>query len=153
MNPIKVFKLLQDVFETKAGSILFEDYGNIVVRAGWGDEREIPIFICERNPKWFEDISWKYMDKEEKLEEIKKHFINLKQARKWCVDHFGQDIPEQGILKELGDEDHKFLFEKLLPAVEKEYQELEKLGVDRQFSLALFIFGDVEISKETLEQF
>lgn len=96
------------------------------------------------------------MDKTEKLEAIKKHFINLKSAHEWCLKHFpselGLDYKTSGSMGSVEQKDIEFLTDKLLPAVEKEYVELEKLGVSRTFSACLFIMGG-KLTQSLLDQF
>lgn len=73
-----------------------------------------------------------------KLEEIKKHFINLKQAHNWCLKNFPDAL---GLSGERNDQLEQFLENKVLPAVEVEYRKLAELGVSIELSTAIFLFG------------
>lgn len=54
------FKLLKDILEFKAGTIISISYkaaGDGFAHLGWQDYGwEIPLFIIERNPEWFERV-------------------------------------------------------------------------------------------------
>ena len=54
MKLIKRFKLLKDILDYKAGYIMQveKDMGIL----GFDKEWAIPLFIIEKNPKWFEPI-------------------------------------------------------------------------------------------------
>lgn len=121
----------------KAGTIhQASSNGYISLLVGWQDIRDIPVFICYEHPDWFKDVSLDYMSEEQRLEEIKKNFIKIKQAYDWCT----------------ANEDQQFLEQKLLPALEKVYTELEQLGVDKEFSSALFVMGGV-VDDKLVNQF
>ena len=52
---MRKFKLLRDILEFKAGTIV-EVEGDYI-HLGYGDWGwEIPLFIVKRNPEWFEPI-------------------------------------------------------------------------------------------------
>lgn len=117
----------------KTGKLIFalEDIGTLgQMPWGW----EIPTFIMSQNPKWFEDVTINYMDNTEKKSLIAKYFRQLNEAHFWCVSHF----PDNGVAT---PKDEEFFTTKLMPAVENIYTELDKLGVDRTTSAAVFIMG------------
>lgn len=89
------------------------------------------------------------MEQNNRLVKIKKHFQNLKECHNWCLKKFPQSL---GLAGEYTEEDKIKLEEKILPAVEKEYEYLVELGVDKTFSASLFIFGSL-ITKNLVEQF
>lgn len=118
--------MLKDIFNVKAGEV-FPVNGNgfIEITFGWNDIREFPVFILKRNPEWFKDVTKDYMTNEQRLEQIRVGFKKIKEAYDWVQTH----------------DDSKFLEDKLLPALEQVYIELESLGVEREFSAGLFVTG------------
>ena len=79
---------------------------------------------------------------DQRIENIKKLFIRLRDAHNWCQKHFPEDLNQLSIETDKAEEkDRKFLIDVLLPKVDETYKELEVLGVSRDFSEALFIMG------------
>lgn len=89
------------------------------------------------------------MDQPLVLVQIKKHFSNLKQCHDWCLKSFPSALGLEGAYTE---EDKIKLHDKILPAVEKEYDYLAELGVSKTFSACLFIFGSL-ITQNLVRQF
>lgn len=85
----------------------------------------------------------------DKLEKIKKHFKNLKECHDWCHQRFPDAL---GLAGKYLEEDKIKLEEKILPAVEREYEQLALLGVSKTFSASLFVFG-AEVTRSLVEQF
>lgn len=148
-NITRVFELLQDFWGLRAGS-LFEVSANgfVELSFGWGDDWQIPAFILKGNPSWFEDVSFKDMTKEERVEQIKILFNKLKKAHDWCREHFPEALGLEGAYLA---SDEVIFNTKLLPAVEGFYDSLESLGVDKSFSASLFITGSAINNQELLK--
>lgn len=142
---MKIFKLQQDLLGFKKGYVINQ---GLLGKLPWG--WEIPESIMIRNPNWFEDISLQFMNTDQKIAQIKKHFSNLKEAHLWCMENFPSEVGLTGGTSDPGK--LTFLMDKLLPALEKEYSQLEKLGVSKEFSSSLFIFGSSKLV-ELAEQF
>lgn len=138
---LKVFKLVQDFLDFKTGYIISN--GKLgALPWGW----ELPEFIMVRNPEWFEDVSIEYMDKDQQLKEIRKHFNNLHEVYLWIKLH-----SEDGKVFQT-EEDTKFYNDNLEPAIEKEIAVLKELGVSDTLSRSLVIFGS-EVTEELMGQF
>lgn len=88
----------------------------------------------------------------EKLQKIKQHLINLKQARNWVIKNLPDFLIAKSQQLEFDQPTLDFFNSKVLPAIEKEYESLEALGVDRNFSERLFILGGI-VNDEELKQF
>ena len=90
------------------------------------------------------------MEKQERLEKIKINFKKIREGRNWCDKNYPYLLYGSG--GQPSDEIFIFWTDRLCPAMQCVYDDLEGLGVSREFSINLWLFGGV-FTRELWEQF